>query len=294
MRVDVGWERSEPISITVKTPISNVSACDNSHEDKKRNRSKRFRLTKIIYMNLKSFAETIASSKSVSDYEEANERQLIINKRNNFLGNPFMRITELIIENNQIDEISLKGIGQGLSKAADAVGGAVGGVQGQWAGMQNVYNQKRDRVAAVAQRNAEQAGGYKKPAAPVVAPTPIAAVPPTAPAANAVPNSGTMSINGNKLDPKNPADAKIIAQIQAQDAHNATQQAAPQPSATAAPSAPPRRLVGPKGVAAVEKAYKSLPDPQRSQARQSIAAIDAGVKESLTVGYKSNFLGLVI
>jgi len=26
MRVDVGWERSEPISITVKTPISNVLA----------------------------------------------------------------------------------------------------------------------------------------------------------------------------------------------------------------------------------------------------------------------------
>jgi hypothetical protein len=209
-----------------------------------------------------------------------------------------MRIAELIIENNQIDEISLKGIGQGLGKAAGAVGGAVGGVQGQWSGMQNAYNQKRDRVAAVAQRNAERAGGYKKPAAPVVAPTPAAAVPPAASAANAVPNNGTMSINGNKLDPKNPADAKIIAQIQAQDAQNAAQQAAPQPSATAAaaaaPSAPPRRLVGLQGVAAVEKAYKSLPDVQRGQAKQSIAAIDAGIKENLTVGYKSNFLGLVI
>jgi hypothetical protein len=249
-------------------------------------------------MNLKSFAETIASSKSVSDYEEANERQLIINKRNNFLGNPFMRIHELIIENNQIDEISLKGIGQGLSKAAGAVGGAVGGVQGQWSGMQNVYNQRRDRVAAVAQRNAERAGGYKKPAAPVVAPTPAATVQPAAPAPNTAPNSGTMSINGNKLDPKNPTDAKIIAQIQAQDAQQAAQQSAPAATVSSAPPTPsapqPRRLVGPKGVAAVEKAYKSLPDPQRSQAKQSIAAIDAGVKESLTVGYKSNFLGLVI
>jgi hypothetical protein len=203
-----------------------------------------------------------------------------------------MRITELIIENTQVDEISLKGIGQGLSRAADTVGGAIGGVQGQLAGMKNVYAQKRDRMAAVAQRNAERAGGYKKPAAPVAAPTPATTIPPTA---NAVPNSGTMSINGNKLDPKNPADAKIIAQIQAQDAQNAAQQSAPQPSAPEAPSAPaPRRLVGPKGVAAVEKAYKSLPDVQRGQAKQSIAAIDAGVKESLTVGYKSNFLGLVI
>jgi len=77
-----------------------------------------------------------------------------------------MRIAELILENTQVDELSLKGIGQGLSKAANTVGGAIGGAQGQWRGMKNVYAQKRDRMAAVAQRNAERAGGYKKPAVP--------------------------------------------------------------------------------------------------------------------------------
>jgi hypothetical protein len=87
MRVDVGWERSEPISTTVKTPISNVSACDNSHEDKKEEPLKTVPSDQNNLHEFNSFAETIASSKSVSDYEEANERQLIINKRNNFLGN---------------------------------------------------------------------------------------------------------------------------------------------------------------------------------------------------------------
>jgi len=71
-----------------------------------------------------------------------------------------MRIEELL-EEQQLDELSLSGIGKGLGKAAGAVGSAVGGVQGAWAGMKNAYGQKRDRVAAVAQRNVRRAGGYR-------------------------------------------------------------------------------------------------------------------------------------
>jgi hypothetical protein len=101
-----------------------------------------------------------------------------------------MRIAELIIENTQVDELSLKGIGQGLSKAANTVGGAIGGAQGQWQGMKNVYAQKRDRMAAVAQRNAERAGGYKKPAA-APATTPPAQGAPSNPSSISATSGGT-------------------------------------------------------------------------------------------------------
>lgn len=89
-----------------------------------------------------------------------------------------MRINELLSETHQTDE----GVAQFLGKAADAVGGAVGGVQGAWQGMKDVYGQKRDRVANVAQRNVQRSGGYRKPATTNRAPSPggITPTPPTA------------------------------------------------------------------------------------------------------------------
>jgi hypothetical protein len=41
-----------------------------------------------------------------------------------------MRINELIVENQQIDELSLAGIGKGIGKAANVAGKAVGGAVG--------------------------------------------------------------------------------------------------------------------------------------------------------------------
>ena len=41
-----------------------------------------------------------------------------------------MRINELIIENQQLDELSLSGIGKGIGNAAGGVGKAIGGVAG--------------------------------------------------------------------------------------------------------------------------------------------------------------------
>ena len=41
-----------------------------------------------------------------------------------------MRINELIVESQQIDEISLAGIGKGIGKAANVAGKAVGGAVG--------------------------------------------------------------------------------------------------------------------------------------------------------------------
>jgi hypothetical protein len=73
-----------------------------------------------------------------------------------------MRINELIVENQQIDELSLAGA---LGSAAKGAANIVGGAKGAWAGAKDVYNQQSGRVANVTQRNVQRAGGYKKPAA---------------------------------------------------------------------------------------------------------------------------------
>jgi len=71
-----------------------------------------------------------------------------------------MHISELISE-QQLDELSLAGIGKGIGTVAKGLGKAVGGVQGAWQGAKDVYGQNRDRVAKVAQRNVSRASGLK-------------------------------------------------------------------------------------------------------------------------------------
>jgi len=99
-----------------------------------------------------------------------------------------MRINELLSETQHVDE----GVGQFLGKAAGAVGGAIGGVQGALKGMKDIYGQKKDRVANVAQRNVQRAGGYRKPATTNAAPSPGGPTP-TPPTAGTPPStiSGT-------------------------------------------------------------------------------------------------------
>ena len=55
--VDVGWERSEPISITVKHLLPTSRLWQLTWKTKGGTNAKRFRLTETIYMNLNRFAE---------------------------------------------------------------------------------------------------------------------------------------------------------------------------------------------------------------------------------------------
>jgi hypothetical protein len=87
--------------------------------------------------------------------ERANERSSFINKRihlktnfkykyqNTLLGirNNKMKINELILEQKQLDELNLKGLGTGLGKAVGAVaGGAVQGAKNIWSGAKQGYD----------------------------------------------------------------------------------------------------------------------------------------------------------
>jgi len=58
-----------------------------------------------------------------------------------------MRINELILEQQQLDELNLKGLGQGLGKAIGGVaGGAVQGVKNVWSGMKQGYQSGQDAL----------------------------------------------------------------------------------------------------------------------------------------------------
>jgi hypothetical protein len=63
-----------------------------------------------------------------------------------------MHISELLAE-QQLDELSLAGVGQGIGKVANTVGKAVGNVQGAYQGAKDAFNQGRTQTTPIAQRN---------------------------------------------------------------------------------------------------------------------------------------------
>ena len=62
-----------------------------------------------------------------------------------------MHISEILAE-QQLDELNLAGIGQGIGKVANTVGRAAGTVQGAYQGAKDAFNQGRNQTAPIAQR----------------------------------------------------------------------------------------------------------------------------------------------
>lgn len=58
-----------------------------------------------------------------------------------------MKITDLIVESEQLDELTAAGVGQGIGKAADAVGAVAGGVKGAWQAAKKGFEKGRATVA---------------------------------------------------------------------------------------------------------------------------------------------------
>ncbi len=136
-----------------------------------------------------------------------------------------MRINELIVENQQIDELSLAGA---LGSAARGAANVVGGAKGAWAGAKDVYNQQSGRVANVAQRNVQKAGGYKKPAAP-------ASLPQTGQGAGASADPASLRQQADALNQQ----ADQLEKAAAQPAPAATPPASTPPAASATPASTP-------------------------------------------------------
>jgi hypothetical protein len=179
-----------------------------------------------------------------------------------------MRINELIVESQQIDELSLAGA---LGSAAKGAANVVGGAKGAWAGAKDVYNQQAGRVANVAQRNVQRAGGYKAPqptpaTAPVTPPT--GTTPATAPV---TPPTGTTPATAPVTPPTGTTPAT-------------------------APAAPEGRLGIPAGRQAIDKAVATI-NAVRGDRRPQVVAYGLqklGAIKETKVGLQSNFLGIEI
>ena len=153
-----------------------------------------------------------------------------------------MRINELIVESQQIDELSLAGA---LGSAAKGAANIVGGAKGAWAGAKDVYNQQAGRVANVAQRNVQRAGGYKKPAAsPSTQSTPApASLPSTGQGTNASVDPASLRQQADALNQQ--ADQLEKAAAQPAPASTAPTTTAPAPASTAPTTTAPAPAAAP-------------------------------------------------
>ena len=73
-----------------------------------------------------------------------------------------MPISELLSE-QQLDELSLAGVGQGIGKVANTVGNVAGHVQGAYLGAEDAFNQGLNQTSRIAQRNVSRAANKVRP-----------------------------------------------------------------------------------------------------------------------------------
>jgi hypothetical protein len=183
-----------------------------------------------------------------------------------------MRINELIVENQQMDELSLAGA---LGSAAKGAANIVGKAKGAWAGAKDVYNQQSGRVANVAQRNVQRAGGYKKPAASTATP---ASLPQTGQGAGASANPASLRQQAAALNQQADQLEKAAAQpAPAAPTSTAATSAAPAPTTTAAPTqwpagVPKFNSVTGEKFASPEEAEQVTNSPEFKQQMADIAA----------------------
>lgn len=221
-----------------------------------------------------------------------------------------MRINELILEQEQLDELSLAGIGRGIGAAAGAIGRGVGNVQGAWQGAKAAFSQGQAGAADKAARNVAHGGGAQmgKGSTPAAAPAQT-----TAPAAQSgnVPGGEVASNDllararqGTTQDPNAQAPASQAAapaQAPAATPPAATQAPATAPSATAPAGMKADEIV--KGLSDVwGKATASQDSKTGAPAVQQLIrqmGKEAGmagqtIAESKRVGFRSSFLGMDI
>jgi hypothetical protein len=233
-----------------------------------------------------------------------------------------MRINELILEQEQLDELSLAGIGRGIGAAANAVGRGVGHVQGAWQGAKAAFNQAKDATANKAARNVAHGGGAQMDKTGATTPAPVAKTPvPTTPAKDSG-YAGPGEVGSNDLLAR--ARQGTTQDPNAQQA--APEQPAPTPSPTdavpttptAQPEAPAAEPTAPAAPAApvgmkADEIVKGLSDvwgkARASQdSKTSAPAVQQQIKqmgkeagmagqtiaEGKRVGFRSNFLGMEI
>jgi hypothetical protein len=155
-----------------------------------------------------------------------------------------MRINELIVESQQIDEISLAGIGKGIGKAANmagkAVGGAVGGTVAAakqfGSGVKQGYQGASDTVGGTQSSSSAPTSGGTTPATGGSAPATGGTAPATGGTAPAAPASNAGDI-GSIMQTIDKLDKPTKQQLAGELEKNIT--ATPEPAAEPAPATTP-------------------------------------------------------
>jgi hypothetical protein len=128
-----------------------------------------------------------------------------------------MRINELILENQQLDELSFAGVGKGIGQVASGVGQAVGGIKGAYQGVKQRYSQGKQQAQQGAY-NAVTGSGQQQPA----------------------PAQSTQTAQPNSSSPNAATQARINAAPHGYDGETGQPNAAPsattQPASTSAPA----------------------------------------------------------
>jgi hypothetical protein len=236
-----------------------------------------------------------------------------------------MKINELVLTEDQLDELSLKGIGQGIGAAAGALGRGAGHIQGAWQGAKDAFTQNKNRIAPAAQRNVAQGGNAKATPQQPAAQQPAAQQPSTtdtitqalsgksaAPAAAPAAQQPAAAPAG-QTPPANPQQAaaadqqaklgvgqinKIIPTLRTRDLQSVKKNVdatIAKKQTTAAPAQAPQQPAAP---AQQPAASPAAPQPQTA-AQQPAPEDDnpnivRGYNEGRTVKFKSNFLGMEI
>lgn len=197
-----------------------------------------------------------------------------------------MRINELIVESEQLDELSLAGVGKGVGNVIRGTSSAIQGAKGAWQGTKDAWNQgkqsgtydrARAAVAGTPPTQQQPAPAQQGQAAPQPAATTTQAAP-----AQAAPQQATAAPTGQQ-GTSAPAAAPTAAAA-----------AAPVQSAPAATTKPARVGV-PAGKQAVDQAVqtvKSVRGDRRPQVVQYAQQQFANVKEHAV--FHSKFLNMDI
>jgi hypothetical protein len=231
-----------------------------------------------------------------------------------------MRINELISEQQQIDELNLKGLGTGLGKAVGAVaGGAVQGAKNVWAGAKQGYQAGQTAVApdgqapATAPAGTAAAGGWGTPTAttppPATTPAPASTAPAGTPPATGTSTPAPAAPTGNAPATTPPATPPAGTAPPAGEAPNP---AADQQSKVGVgqinkiiPTLRTRDLTSVKKTVDATIAKKAKPAPAApaptAPAGPTQAELDAdharmasGTNESKVIVFRSRFLGMDI
>jgi Sec-independent protein translocase protein TatA len=205
-----------------------------------------------------------------------------------------MRINELILENQQLDELSFAGVGKGIGQVASGVGQAVGGIKGAYQGAKQRYSQGKQQAQQGAY-NAVTGGGQQQPA-------------PAQNTQTAQPNSSSAAAATQPANPQDAGDSPEPAQGQQPAATTPPSGQATTPPAAGAPAGNTQtantraRMGSPEGRKAIDQAVSTVKQV-RSDRRAEVVnygkqQFDALAGTSPTaesrVGYRSRFLDMDI